>query len=105
MPRKTSDPALAEDLRRDRAAWADEEREAAEEEVLMARVGVLDVMLGPDLYNVVREQALREHTSPHALVTRWVAERVADRAADDPETAVADLRRDVERVAKLMRPA
>lgn len=78
---------------------------AAEDEMLMARIGVLDVTLGRELYDAVRVQADSENCSPHALVTRWVAERVAANAVDDAEAAVADLGRDVERVATLMRPA
>ncbi|MDQ2707702.1 MAG: hypothetical protein M3Z25_08740 [Actinomycetota bacterium] len=87
--------------------FADEERSAAEEESSVATASaVFSVRLPPDIHEAVKVAASRAHTTPSALIRRWVSERV-EQAADPAglTAAVAILRRDVERVADLIRPA
>jgi hypothetical protein len=86
-----------------------EDRAAAEEEVarerLDARSHVFSVRLSPEVYDAVRDRAESEHLTPTALIRQWVSERIeAAQGPDDPAAAVASLRREVERVARLVRP-
>ncbi len=89
------------------AEYADEERAAAEEESHAATAStVFSVRLQPAVYEAVKSAAARAHLTPSALIRRWVTERVeATTDEDDLVTAVATLRRDVERVASLVKPA
>ncbi|MCA1670923.1 MAG: hypothetical protein LC799_01515 [Actinobacteria bacterium] len=89
------------------AEYADEERAAAEEESQAATAStVFSVRLQPAVYEAVKAAADRAHLTPSALIRQWVTERVETTAEEtDLATAVATLRRDVERVAALVRPA
>lgn len=89
------------------AEYADEERAAAEEESHAATAStVFSVRLQPAVYEAVKIAAGRAHLTPSALIRQWVTERVDATGEDeDLATAVATLRRDVERVAALVRPA
>ncbi|MGH3495076.1 MAG: hypothetical protein ACRDQ1_17835 [Sciscionella sp.] len=92
------------------AEYAEEERAAAEEEIRERderdrKSSVYSVRLPPTVYEAVRELAEQRHLTPSALVRQWISERVDDPGGDDLTAAVADLRRNVERVAKLSRPA
>ncbi|MGH4015529.1 MAG: hypothetical protein ACRDSL_16725 [Pseudonocardiaceae bacterium] len=89
------------------AEYADEERAAAEEESPTATAStVYSVRLPPAVYEAVKTAASRAHLTPSALIRQWVTERVETTAEQtDLATAVATLRRDVERVASLVRPA
>jgi len=88
------------------AEYVDEEQAAAEEEAAEAAASaVFSVRLPPTTYDAVRAAATRAHLTPSALIRQWVSERVADTGTSDLSTAVAALRRDVERVADLVRPA
>ncbi len=87
------------------AEYVDEERAAAEEEAREATASaVFSVRLAPATYEAVRAAATRTHLTPSALIRQWVTERVQETADSDLTTAVAALRRDVERVAGLVRP-
>lgn len=94
-----------------RAEHAGEERAAAEEEIRERderdrRSSVYSVRLPAEVYEAVRELAGQQHLTPSALIRQWVSERVQPAESDDDlSTAVANLRRDVERLAKLARPA
>jgi len=94
-----------------RAEYEQEEREAAEEEIRErderdAASLVFSVRLPREMYNAVREAAERAHLTPSALIRQWVSERITSGdGPDDLDDAVASLRRDVERVARLARPA
>ncbi len=86
------------------AEYVDEERGAAEEEAREASAStVFSVRLAPDTYEAVRAAAARTHLTPSALIRQWVTERVQETEDSDLTTAVAALRRDVERVAGLVR--
>lgn len=86
--------------------YVDEERAVAEEEAHdAARSSVFSVRLSPETYEAVRAAAAREHRTPSALIRQWVTERVEVVDGDDLAQAVATLRRDVDRVAELVRPA
>jgi predicted HicB family RNase H-like nuclease len=88
------------------AEYVDEERAAAEEEAREATASaVFSVRLAPTTHDAVRAAAARAHLTPSALIRQWVTERVQDTDDTDLTTAVAALRRDVERVARLVRPA
>ncbi len=89
------------------AEYADEEREAAEEESHVATAStVFSVRLNPAVYEAVKTAAGRAHLTPSALIRQWVTERVEAKDEDtELASAVATLRRDVERVAALVRPA
>ncbi|MGH3867639.1 MAG: helix-turn-helix domain-containing protein [Pseudonocardiaceae bacterium] len=89
------------------AEYADEERAAAEEESHTATAStVFSVRLQPAVYEALKIAASRAHLTPSALIRQWVTERVeATDNETDLATAVATLRRDVERVASLVRPA
>jgi len=88
------------------AEYVAEEQAAAEEEAAEAAASaVFSVRLSPATYNAVRAAATRAHLTPSALIRQWVSERVEDTGTGDLSTAVAALRRDVERVADLVRPA
>lgn len=89
------------------AEYADEERAAAEEESHAATASaVFSVRLQPAVYEAVKAAAGRAHLTPSALIRQWVTERVeATGEEEDLATAVATLRRDVERVAALVKPA
>ncbi|WP_007023671.1 ribbon-helix-helix protein, CopG family [Saccharomonospora iraqiensis] len=83
----------------DRAAAAEEARESTSS-------AVFSVRLPPHIYEAVREAAARAHLTPSALIRQWVSERVEDDPGDrDLSEAVAALRRDVERLARLAPPA
>ncbi len=88
------------------AEYADEERAAAEEESHAATAAmVFSVRLQPAVYEAVKAAAGRAHLTPSALIRQWVTERVeATEEENDLASAVATLRRDVERVAALVRP-
>jgi len=88
------------------AESVEEEQAAAEEEAAEAAASaVFSVRLPPATYDAVRAAAIRAHLTPSALIRQWVSERVEDTGTSDLNTAVAALRRDVERVADLVRPA
>ncbi len=88
------------------AEYVDEERAAAEEEVLEATASaVFSVRLAPATHEAVRAAAARTHLTPSALIRQWVTERVQETDDSDLTTAVAALRRDVERVADLVHSA
>jgi len=88
------------------AEYVDEEQAAAEEEAAeAAAAAVFSDRLPPTTHHAVRAAATRAHLTPSALIHQWVSERVADTGTSDLSTAVAALRRDVERVADLVRPA
>lgn len=89
------------------AEYADEERAAAEEESQTATAStVFSVRLQPAVYEAVKIAAGRAHLTPSALIRQWVTERVEATDHDnDLDTAVATLRRNVERLASLVRPA
>jgi predicted HicB family RNase H-like nuclease len=88
------------------AEYVEEEQAAAEEEAAEAAASaVFSVRLSPATYDAVRAAAARAHLTPSALIRQWVSERVEDTGTSDLNTAVAALRRDVERVADLVRPA
>jgi hypothetical protein len=53
----------------------------------------------------VRQAATRAHLTPSALIRQWVSERVEDTGENDLASAVATLRREVERLAKFAKPA
>ncbi len=84
------------------AEYQDEEEAVAQEESREAAASaVFSVRLTPATYDAVRAAALREHLTPSALIRLWVTERVEEGSGSDLATAVATLRRDVERVAAL----
>jgi predicted HicB family RNase H-like nuclease len=86
--------------------YLEEEHAAAEEESREAAASaVFSVRLAPATYDAVRAAAERSHTTPSALIRQWVNERIEETSSGDLATAVATLRRDVERVANLVRPA
>ncbi|MGH3814908.1 MAG: hypothetical protein ACRDS1_04100 [Pseudonocardiaceae bacterium] len=89
------------------AKCADEERAAAEEEFHAATAStVFSVRLQPAVYEAVKMAAGRAHLTPSALIRQWVTERVeATEEENGLASAVATLRRDVERVAALVQPA
>jgi len=88
------------------AEYVEEEHAAAEEEAAAAAASaVFSVRLPPATYDAVRAAATRAHLTPSALIRQWVSERVEETGTSDLSTAVAALRRDVERVADLVRPA
>jgi len=104
---KRSEQEINELLAEVRAEYEDEDRAAAEEEEREAAARlVFSVRLPPEVYAAVRDMATRSHSTPSALIRQWVSERVAasDRP-DDLNDAVARLRRDVEHVERLVRPA
>lgn len=88
------------------AEYVDEERAAAQEEVREATASaVFSVRLAPATHEAVRAAAAQTHLTPSALIRQWVTERVQETEDSDLATAVAALRRDVERVAGLVRSA
>ena len=88
------------------AEYVDEEHSAAEEESREATASaVFSVRLPPATYEAVRAAAARAHLTPSVLIRQWVTERVEETGSGDLARAVATLRRDVERVADLVRPA
>lgn len=88
------------------AEYVDEEQAAAQDEVREAAASaVFSVRLAPATYEAVRAVAARAHLPPSALIRQWVTERVEETGDDNLATAVATLRRDVERVAGLVGPA
>ncbi len=88
------------------AEYVEEEQAAAEEDAAAAAASaVFSVRLPPATYDAVRAAATRAHLTPSALIRQWVSERVEETGTSDLSTAVAALRRDVERVADLVRPA
>jgi predicted HicB family RNase H-like nuclease len=88
------------------AEYVGEEQAAAEEEAREATASaVFSVRLSPATHEAVRAAAARAHLTPSALIRQWVTERVEETGDSDLPTAVAALRRDVERVADLVRPA
>lgn len=110
MPVKETDPEHRRRLAEIAAEYADEERQAAEEEIRERderdrASSVYSVRLSPAVYDAVREAAEHAHLTPSALIRQWVSERVSVQDEGDLADAVASLRRDVERLAKLARPA
>lgn len=110
-PSKGAETRLDQRLAQLREEYPDEERAAAEEETTERderdrASSVYSVRLPRDVYDAVRDAAQHAHLTPSALIRQWVSERVAaGEGPDDLSDAVASLRRDVERVAKLVRPA
>lgn len=90
--------AAAEYVGEEDAAAAEETREAAAS-------AVFSVRLPTATYEAVQAAAARMHLTPSALIRQWVTDRVEETGSGDLATAVAALRRDVERVASLVRPA
>ncbi len=87
------------------AEYIDEERAAALEEAREATASaVFSVRLAPATHEAVKAAAARAHLTPSALIRQWVTERVQETDDSDLTTAVAALRRDVERVAGLVMP-
>lgn len=92
------------------AGYAEEERAAAGEEIREREERdqaslVYSVRLPRDVYDVVRAIADREHLTPSALIRRWVSERAQEDDQDDIGEAMASVRREVDRLARLVRPA
>lgn len=88
------------------AEYADEDRHAAEEEAReQAASSVFSVRLSPATYRAVQEAAARAHLTPSALIRQWVTERVDESRGGDLASAVASLRRDIERLAGLVPPS
>ncbi|MDQ3887071.1 MAG: hypothetical protein M3308_08745 [Actinomycetota bacterium] len=89
------------------AEYVDEEEDAAAEEESReaAAAAVFSVRLPQGTYEAVRAAGARAHLTPSALIRQWVTERLEEAGSGDLATAVATLRRDVERVADLVRPA
>lgn len=88
------------------AEYVDEERDAAIEETHEAAgSAVFSVHLPPAVYDAVRQAATRAHLTPSALTRQWISERVEDTGADDLSSAIATLRRDVDRLADIAKPA
>ncbi|MGH3982434.1 MAG: ribbon-helix-helix protein, CopG family [Pseudonocardiaceae bacterium] len=88
------------------AEYADEERDAAVAEAQeTAGSAVFSVRLPPAVYDAVRHAAARAHLTPSALIRQWVSERVEDTGTDDLTSAIAALRRDVDRLAHIAKPA
>ncbi len=86
------------------AEYLDEERAAAEEDAREAKASaVFSVRLAPATHEAVRAAAARMHLTPSALIRQWVTERVQEAEDTDLSAAVGALRRDVERVAGLVR--
>jgi predicted transcriptional regulator len=83
-----------------------EEHAAGEQEVREAEADtsslVFSVRLSPDVYASVRAAASRAHLTPSALLRQWVSERVELGPNEDRGAVVAALRRDVDRVARLL---
>lgn len=110
-PSKEVDALIDERRAEIRTEYADEERAAAEEELLERAArdqasSVYSVRLPPAVYQAVREAADRAHLTPSSLIRQWISERVGTGdGLDDFGDALASLRRDVERLAKLARPA
>lgn len=101
-----SEAEIDQQLAATAAEYVDDEQAAAEEEAREATASaVFSVRLTPITYDAVRAAAVRAHLTPSALIRQWVTERVQDTDDTDLTTAVAALRRDVERVADLVRPA
>jgi predicted transcriptional regulator len=101
-----TDAEIEQALAATAAEYADEDRAAAAEEAReAANSRVFSVRLSPDVYEAVREAAERTHLTPSALIRQWVSERVENTGQDDLATTVAALRRDVERLAELAPPA
>lgn len=90
-------PVAAEYLPEEEAAAEEEGREAAAS-------AVFSVRLRPDVHKAVRIAAARQHTTPSALIRRWVTERVEPADRVDLPAAVAALQRDVETIAALVIP-
>lgn len=119
MPIAEPPQEIEEELRRklaeSAAEYADEERAAAEEEIREREERdraslVYSVRLPREVYDAVRALAEQQHLTPSALIRQWVSERVdqaqpTEKNDGDLTDAVATLRRDVERLARLTRPA
>jgi hypothetical protein len=91
-------PTAAEYDAEERAAAEQELREAENEPSSL----VFSVRLSPELYTSVRAAASRAHLTPSALLRQWVSERVELGPDEDRSAVVAALRRDVDRVARLL---
>lgn len=92
------DATAAEYVDEERAAAAEEAREAAHSKVFSVR-------LSSEVYDAVRVAAERAHLTPSALIRQWVSERAEDTEQTDLAATVAALRRDVERLARFAPPA
>lgn len=90
-------PVAADYLPEEQAAAAEEAREAAASALFSLR-------LRPDVHEAVRIAATRQHTTPSALIRRWVTERVESTDSVDLPAAVAAVQRDVETIAALVIP-
>ena len=101
-----TDAEIDQTLAATAAEYSEEDRTAAAEEAQeAAHSRVFSVRLSPSVYDAVRDAAERAHTTPSALIRRWVSERVEDSGDDDLTSTIAALRRDVERLAQFAPPA
>jgi hypothetical protein len=83
----------------------EEEHAAAAEAQEAAASAVFSVRLHPAVHEAVKVAAAHEHTTPSALIRRWITERVEAAQGSDLPAAIAALRRDVETIAALVVPA
>lgn len=87
------------------AEYIPEEAAAAEEAREATVSSVFSIRLHPDVHEAVKLAASQLHTTPSALIRRWVTERVEAASQGDLPAAVAALQRDVETIAALVVPA
>lgn len=100
-----TDAEIDEALAATAAEYAEEDRAAAAEEAREAvNSRVFSVRLSPSVYDAVRDAAERAHLTPSALIRQWVSERVEDTEHADLASTIAALRRDVERLAEFAPP-
>lgn len=100
-----TDAEIDQELAVTAAEYADEDRAAAAEEAReAANSRVFSVRLSPSVYDAVRDTAERAHLTPSALIRQWVSERVEDTENNDLASTIAALRRDVDRLAELAPP-
>lgn len=100
-----TDAEIDQELAATAAEYADEDRAAAAEEAReAANSRVFSVRLSPSVYDAVRDTAERAHLTPSALIRQWVSERVEDTENNDLASTIAALRRDVDRLAELAPP-
>jgi hypothetical protein len=103
MMAKRPEPEIDQMLSVIAVEYESEERRAADEEAREAAASaVFSVRLPQATYQAVRAAAAALHLTPSALIRQWVIERVEEPGGDDLASAVAALRRDVDRVAGLL---
>lgn len=98
---------LQRQLAATRAEYAEEEREAAEEEARDYAIGKYELYLSKDEQRVVHELAERMHLGPNAVLHGWIRagiERETDTSGELGE-ALEAAKRDLERVERLARRA